>query len=383
MRPLLALMMCTPVFGEEILKNPGLNHFYNLEYDEALAIFERDLAAKPSAGMHNRIAQAIVFREMFRTGALESELVSGSNPFLRREKLNPSPEAQARFDSAINSAMSLAGTSLKQNSKDVAALYDLGVAYGLRANYGFLVRKSWRDALRDVTTARKLHNQATEIDPGFVDARLIQGVYDYVVGSLPLTWKMLAFIAGFRGDRDRGIQTLKLVAERGRNNRLDAQIFLIALYRRERRAAEAVPLLENLVELLPRNFLPRLELAYMYGDLGQRAKALAVLDRIDEFKRAGGYGRLHPAKVHFARGNLLFWFDDYERAAAELESATPYAADLDLNTALLAWMRLGQVRDLRGERKSAVAAYLEVLKLAPESEIAKEARRYISSRYKR
>ena len=40
---------------------------------------------------HNHVAQTLLFREMYRNGALETELVSGNNPFLRRKKLNPSP----------------------------------------------------------------------------------------------------------------------------------------------------------------------------------------------------------------------------------------------------------------------------------------------------
>ena len=43
-----------------------------------------------SPDAYNHIAQTILYREMFRTGALESELVTGANAFLRREKMNPS-----------------------------------------------------------------------------------------------------------------------------------------------------------------------------------------------------------------------------------------------------------------------------------------------------
>jgi hypothetical protein len=115
---------------------------------------------------------------MYRSGALESELVTGGNAFLRREKVDPGPEDQKRFDDAIGTAMKLAEAARERNPNDTTVLYSLGVSYGLRANYGFLVRKAWRDALKDVTTARKLHNRAVELDPTFHDARLVQGVHD-------------------------------------------------------------------------------------------------------------------------------------------------------------------------------------------------------------
>src|SRR5512147_1406640 len=76
---------------DDPLAAPGFQHFYNLEYDEALAYFRAEAARNPdSPDVYNHIAQTILYREMFRSGALESELVTGSNPFLRRAGLNPS-----------------------------------------------------------------------------------------------------------------------------------------------------------------------------------------------------------------------------------------------------------------------------------------------------
>ena len=86
--------------------------------------------------------------------ALESELVTGANPFLRREKMEPRPEDLARFDAAIAKAMARAQARLNKNPNDTRALYALGVAYGLRGNCGFLVRKAYMNALRDATSAR-------------------------------------------------------------------------------------------------------------------------------------------------------------------------------------------------------------------------------------
>jgi len=45
------------------------------------------------------------------------------------------------------------------NPNDTAALYSQGVSYGLRANYLFLVKKAWVDALHDASAARKVHKR--------------------------------------------------------------------------------------------------------------------------------------------------------------------------------------------------------------------------------
>ena len=66
----------------------GFDHFYNLEYDQSIAAFERAAAAYPTSPLpQDGIAQAVLYREMFRNGALESELIDGNNSFLRRPKL--------------------------------------------------------------------------------------------------------------------------------------------------------------------------------------------------------------------------------------------------------------------------------------------------------
>src|SRR5258705_7876088 len=227
--------------------NSAFNHFYNLEYDQAIAELEKGEAADPnSLSVHNYLAQCIQFREMFKVGALESELVTGNNSFLRRPKIDTTPEIEKRFFDEIQKAISLGEALLKTNPNDTKALYALGVTYGLRGNWNFLVRKAWREALRDATTARKMHNRVTELDPSDYDARLVQGAHDYIVGSLPTFYKMLGFLVGFRGDKQKGIRTLQEVAQKGKANGVDAEVFLCAIYRREEKWQAATPILDDL-----------------------------------------------------------------------------------------------------------------------------------------
>ncbi len=375
-----------PAWAENLLVTKGYEHFYNLQYDEAIAEFSALVANDPAdpAG-YNHLAQAILYRDMFRAGALESELVTGNNPFLRRPKVDASREDRARFDDAIRKAIKLAHARLAENPSDTGALYSLGVSYGLRANYNFLVRKAWRDALRDATTARKYHSRVTEIDPSFTDARLVQGLHDYIVGSLPLHLRMLGFLLGFHGNKDEGIRQVELVAREGKANRIDAEILLCAIYRREKRPRQAIPLLQDLMHRFPRNYLLPMELAQMYSDAGDKGNALGVLDRLEERKRAGarGFAGLRIEKIWFAEGNIEFWYNDLDSALSNLKKAVAAAEDLDLNTGVLAWMRLGQIYDLKDKRALAIEAYRHAVAFAPDSDAARESRRYLSTPYRR
>jgi tetratricopeptide (TPR) repeat protein len=364
----------------------GFDHFYNLEFAEALANFEAEAAAHPGdPDYQNYVAQAILYSEMNRVGALESELVSGNNPFLRRPKLETAPETDRKFRKAIDRAMELAQARLARLPNDTHAMYALGVAYGLRANYNYLLTKAWVSALRDTTTGRKLHNRVTELDPSNYDARLMQGLHEYVVGSLPFMYRALGFLAGFHGDRERGITILQSVAAKGTRNKVDAEILLCALYRRERDPKRALPLIADLIRRFPRNHLLRFEQVQMFSDAGDKAAALRVLGQMADFKRhrASGWDRVPWERIYFTRGTLEFWYRDYSEALENLGKVTSRIEEVDLNTGVLAWLRTGQIHDLRGERRDALECYGKAIQLAPKADGAREARRYLSSPYER
>ncbi len=382
--PLVSL--CVSLGAQEAIVSRGFEHFYNLEFDEAIVEFSRAVAQYPDLPtVHNHLAQAILYRAIFRVGALESELVTGNNPFLRRPKVEATPQEERQFHQAVQRSIELSEARLKRNPRDPRALYALGVAYAWRANYKFLVRKAWRDALHDATTARKLHNRATDLEPSFVDARLMQGVHDYVVGDLPLVWKLLGFLIGYRGDKEAGIRTLQLVAEKGTLNRDDAKILLCAAYRREKKPQMAVPLLEELIHRFPRNYLLSLELAQMHGDLGNKTKALGAIGKAKELKQSGapGFARLPWERLWYAEGNIQFWYNDLDAALDNMKKATAAAGALDLNTGVLAWMRLGQLYDMKDQRPAALEAYRRAIDYAPASDAARESRRYLTSPYRR
>lgn len=386
MLPLVALtLVLAPVpLAPDVLR--GFDLFYNLEYPEALAVF-RKIAAQSKADPQpdNHIAQAVLYSAMLKAGALESELVSGSNAFLRRERMNPTADEQAAFDTAVASAFQKAEARLAANPKDAAAHDSIAVTYGLRANYNFLVRKAWLDSLRDFTAARKHAQLAVDIDPSRIDTKIILGLHDYVVGSLSWTYKMLGFLAGVRGDKDGGIRMIEEVAEKGLNNRTDARVLLAAVYRRERHSAKAVPMLEGLIAEYPRNYLFRLELAQMYGDLGEREKALATIDAVADLQRrqAPGFTRLQSEKIAYLKGNLLFWFDEYDKAILSLQKAVDSREKMDLNTGIYACLRLGQTYDQMNRHDEATRAYQAGAALAPDSDLGRECQRYISRPYKR
>jgi tetratricopeptide (TPR) repeat protein len=391
MKTFLALLLLTagPLCAADDWVAQGNEAFYNLDYDQSIASYEKALGQNPSDPvLHNHLAHALLYRELFRDGALESELVSGNNSFIRRQKLEPPADVEKRFFGEIDRSMQLSQARIAKNARDTGALHALSVAFALRANYGFLVRKSWKASLYDSSQARRFDNEVTEIEPNNYDAKLLQGGYDYIVGNLTWTLRALGFIAGFHGDKQRGLRTIEEVAARGRENRVDAEIVLCALYRREGQARRAIPLVSQLIQRYPRNYLLRFELAQMYASLGSRQNALTTLSEIAKLKQenVSGYERISWEKIYYETGNLEFWFDDLDRALENLKkvTATPtQLRELDLNTGVLALMRQGQIYDLQNRHSLAVQAYQQAVRFAPEAEAARESQHYINSPYTR
>jgi tetratricopeptide (TPR) repeat protein len=197
---------------------------------------------------------------------------------------------------------------------------------------------------------------------------------------------MLGFVVGFHGDKQKGIQTLQQVASKGKSNRVDAEVFLCVIYRREQSWSAAAPLLEDLIRRFPRNYLFRFEQSQLYSSIGQKDKAVESLQKVAELKNSGapGFASVPTEKIYYQIGNIQFWYKDYEQAIDNLKKAVAGGgAGLDLNTGTLAWMRLGQVYDLTNRRNLALEAYRKAIAFAPQAEAAKESSRYLSSPYRR
>ena len=281
--------------------------------------------------------------------------------------------------------MALADARLKKNPNDTAAMYAEGISYGLRSNYYWVVKKSWHDSLKDATAARKLHNRISELEPNNVDARLVQGLHDYIVGSLPLGYKMLGFMIGIHGDKEKGIRTVQDVAKNGKLNRVDAEIFLCALYRRENQSKLAVPLVAGPHPPLSAQLPP----AHGTGANvqpggrwrprtagGGGSGAAQTEPRPGLRPRAVGEdllpGRIDPVLVQRPRP-----------FAREHEEGGGGGEDVDLNTGVHAYLRMGQIYDMKKRRAEAIEAYKKAIAYAPQAEAAQESRKYLATPYRR
>ena len=272
-----ALLGAAPLNAADYRKS-GDDHFYNLEYNQAIADYSGLIKQNPADPIpYTDLASAQLYKEMYRLGLLESGAFGKDNRFLHDQRPKADPGAKAQFLDTLERGRHIAEAQLSHDSRNAMAFYALCTDYALLATYEFMVERAWYAALRSGTKSRGYCIQAQSLDPQFVDSYLVLGVYEYAMGSLPLPVKMFAAIAGARGNKQKGIDYVRRVAEEGRYNRDAARVLLAVLYRREKHPLQAARVLQELMADYPRNYVFGLELALMYSDAGQSYSAVRVL----------------------------------------------------------------------------------------------------------
>ena len=266
--------------------SPAFDAFYNLDYEKAVALLEDQARSTPlQASVHNHLAQALLYRALFRAGTLDATAALSPARFLSTPKPAIPTADREQFHRAIAASLRLTETS-----RDAPGYYARGVAHIHRANFEMFVNKSWRAALRDATAARHLHQLALAADPQFIDAQLVPATHDYVVGCLPWYAKAIGFLAGIHGDKDKGMEGIRRVATSGQRTRVEATLLLALVSRREGSPAQAAQILSGLCRQFPRNFLYRMERIRSLRLAGDHESA-----RQDE-TALGAYANLPPER---------------------------------------------------------------------------------------
>ena len=150
----------------------GFDYFYNLDYDKSIHEFELALQAHPDDPFAvNHLLSGVIFKELLRIGALDTEAYSTDN-FLDKKNLVPlDPKVRERVTQLSAHSIGLSEALLAKNPNDVNALYARSVARGLRSTYMGMAEHSWIPALRSAVGARHDDERVLELDPNYVDAR--------------------------------------------------------------------------------------------------------------------------------------------------------------------------------------------------------------------
>ena len=343
------------------LRQRALALAYNLDHDQALQLLRRAVELSPDdPAPHRSLASVLWLNLLFRRGAVTVDHYLGSFSRSSVDLAKPPPDIDREFRLHVERAISLAERRVASNPRDAQAHFDLGAAVGIQASYVATVEGRMLAGFRAAQRCYDEHEKVLALDPSRKDAGLIVGTYRYVVSTLSMPMRMMAYVVGFGGGRERGIQMLQETAEVGAQNagvgndaRTDALFALVLVYNRERRFDEALGALQELRRLYPRNRLLLLEAGATALRAGRAQQAdelltegLAMLAK-DQRARIPGEEGLWRYKRGAARAAL----GRVDAALADLQNAT--SPDSQQWVQGRARVELGRLALKRGDRGAA------------------------------
>ncbi len=374
----------------EELRAKGSEAVFNLDYEGARQTFKQMARLFPDDPTGSQMLASTLWLETLNGSRLQQAAIYSSQSFDADTEDKPDQHVIQEFRDLTRQATQLARARWQRNPRDPQTLYALGAVESLRASFEVTVERRFVAALRDGSSGVNRHRDVIKLDPNFHDAELTIGLYDYVIGTLPLAAKLVASMAGARGSKRRGIQTLERVAKEGHWERDYARLLLMVVYKREKRFPESLALSRELQEKYPRNYLFRLETAdtltsQAAGERHENRIAAAdalekdALNTFDSLLRE----RSLPGNpvIHFRYGETLLLLGQPERAARQFLAATTVGgAETGLVTR--AHLRAGQSLDLAGKRNEAVGEYRIVLTRPNSHDSLEQARRGLKEPYK-
>jgi tetratricopeptide (TPR) repeat protein len=360
---------------------------YNLDYDDATREMEAAVRADPSDAAAERGLAVIPWLLIsFTRGAVTVDDYLGSISRQNVALRQPPADLAQRLQRHSGRALQLAEADVARRPRDPEAVYQLGAAVGLQATYVATVEGRVLGAFRAARRAYDAHEQVLDMAPARKDAGLVVGTYRYIVSAMSFPVRMMAYAAGFGGDRDRGLRMIEEAAASDTEAAADARFALVLLYNRDGRFADALRVLGELQKAFPRNRILWLEAGATALRAGRAAEAEQFLSegvkRLAADRRPRMFGE--EALWLYKRGAALLALNRLEEAAADLTRGATLEARRWVAGRTQA--ELGKLADLRQDRATARAHFQRALTLAQEDNDpagAAAARRWLNTPYRR
>jgi tetratricopeptide (TPR) repeat protein len=379
----------------EALRRSGLEALYNLDYDKAQKDFKEIAQRFPNHPAGYQLQAAGVWaKTLYESRRLQGSLYS-SESFYKTGDDKVDPKIVTEFRNLTRESKRLSEVKLKEDPKNIDALNFLAATEGLKASFEEAVERRHYAALKDGNDAVNIHREVLKLDPNYIDAQLTIGLYEYVVGSLPLPIKIVAGVTGFRGSKKRGLSLLEQVAKEGRWSKDDAKTLLMLLYTREKRFAEVVPITRELSQKYPHNYLYRLETADALVALAAQKRkandangaalaekeAFATFDELIRGRAVRDASARALDLIHFKYGEALSVAGLPDRAAREF-LATTKVERAEPGLVTMAYLYAGRSYDAAGKREEALTQYKQVLTRPNVYDAHDEAKRGLQKAYK-
>jgi tetratricopeptide (TPR) repeat protein len=370
-----------PLNNDPLVKE-AFDHFYLLDYPGAVDRFERFHEMHPGDPQPTvLLLDAVLFQELYRQDLLDTTFYANDGFLTGRHATQEDPKARDRIFALADEAIHEADWRLGKNQNDIDALYARGWARALKCTYVAMVERGYGSGFKLARQAKDDHMHVLQLDPDYVDAKLVVGVYEYVVGALPLPFKILIGFVGITGSKSNGLEMLTDDGNRGIVTSIEARTTIALFLRREGRYKEAINVIRSLKSQYPRDYLFCLEEANLRKDAGEGMGAVAAYREILSANAKPGYFYSPRLELtNFGLGDALRGQRHYAEAAQSYEqAASPPNVSPELRIRSL--LAAGECHDLNGERALAIKYYQAAIDSGPNTSRADTARKRLRSPY--
>jgi hypothetical protein len=364
----------------EPLAKQAWEHFYNLDYEGAEKLDQQIIHEHPNDPMAwNFLLTTVVFRELYHQDLLDTTYYAHDSFLTNKRQIDIPQATRNQIEDLTNKAIGLADAEIKANPNDANAYFARGYAKGIHASFITLADHAFATAARQGYSARNDSEQALKIDPNYADARMAIGIQQFAVASLPRWVRLIVGIVGVGGNKQEGLNNLKIAIEHGVVTPVESRTILSLFLRHDGRYPEALMVQRGLAEQYPHDYLFRLEVANLLKDEGQGLQAIAEYKKVIEAAEKPGY---------FIDPQLqLAWFGmaDTERGYNLIKDAAYGYTQAAMQPNCSDWLRkraelnAGEMDDLLHERGQAVQMYQRVLTPGGDQTQADMARRLLKT----
>ena len=361
----------------------AFHYFYNLDFPQAVGRFEHIHAEHPGDPQAvTYLLEAELFQELYRQDLLDTTFYANDGFLTGRHAIREDPQARDRILGLADEAIRDADWRINKNPNDIDALFARGWARSLKCTYLAMVERDFSAGFHLANRAKDDEEKVLQLDPNYVDAKLVLGIYQYVVGALPWPFKFLIGFAGITGSKATGLAMLTDAGEHGVISSMEARTAMALFLRRESRYPEAIKVVEGLEKQYPHDFLFCLEEANLRRDAGEGMAAVTVYRNVlADAARPGYFPAAQLELAYFGLGDALRGQRHYDEAAQSFEESAA-AHNVGPELKIRALLSAGECRDVIGERQRAVADYQEAIDTGPNTSRADTARKHLRTPYK-
>ena len=358
----------------------GYEHFYNLDYDGALKIFETVAQQHPQEPMAwDYVLVGTVFRELYHQDLLDTTYYAHDSFLSTKREVDVPKATREGIESLTDKIIALSDGRLQANANDKNALFARGFARGIHASFLTLVDHAFAAAAKQGYQSRNDSEAVLKIDPQYADANMAIGIQLFAVASLPRFVRMVVGIMGVGGSKQKGLDLLRVSAEHGVITGVESRTVLSLFLRHDGRYGEALEAQRGLATQFPHNYLFRLEVANLLKDEGHGPEAIATYKEvIADAGKPGYFVDPRLAMAWFGLADTERGYNDLQGAAAGYTQAAgqPNCSD---------WLRkraeldAGEVDDLLHRRAEAVHMYEGAAAPGGDQSQTAAARRYLKT----